>query len=189
MNAPLSSALHAAMNDARGLRLEPMQGAHRDGLRQACAADADIWTIYPYSMAPEHFDTAWPLLFMPNRLAYAVIDGETVVGTSSYFLDSLNAVAEIGGTYLQPDRRGTGLNDRMKWLMLARAFDSGIETMQFRVDARNARSRAAVLKLGAQFDGILRSDRLTWTGHRRDTCVFSILRSEWPEIESRLRAT
>ena len=184
MSVALAQALHRMMDDAQGLRLEPVSETHRDGLRAACAADADIWTIYPYSMAPEHFDATWPLLFMPNRLPFAVIDNGTVVGTSSFFLDSANAVAEIGGTYIQPDRRGTGVNKAMKLLMMTRAFDSGIETLQFRVDARNARSRAAVLKLGAQQDGIIRGDRLTWTGHRRDTVVFSILKSEWPEVGS-----
>jgi N-acetyltransferase len=177
------------MADERGLQLEPVTDAHKDGLLAACAADTDIWDIYPYSMGTGHFDETWPFLFRPGRLAFAVVDAGLVVGTSSYFLDAPNRCAEIGGTYIQPDRRGSGLNNRMKRLMLARAFESGIETVQLRVDARNGRSRAAVAKLGAHFDGTLRGDRLTWTGHRRDTCVFSILKSEWPGIEATLTAT
>jgi RimJ/RimL family protein N-acetyltransferase len=183
----LVQKLHAPMHDDQGLMLAPLAEAHREGLRAACAADTEIWEIYPMSMLGDYFDPAFQLMFMPNRLAFVVLCNDIVIGTSSYFLDSFNAVAEIGGTYIMPAYRGTGLNDRMKYLMLARAFESGVATVQFAVDARNARSRAAVLKLGAQFDGLLRGDRLTWTGHRRDTCKYSILAAEWPTVEARLQ--
>ena len=64
--------------------------------------------------------------------------------------------------------------------MLKRAFEEGIRRVEFRVDARNARSQAAMPKLGAVREGVLRADRITWTGHVRDTVLFSILRDEWP---------
>jgi RimJ/RimL family protein N-acetyltransferase len=65
--------------------------------------------------------------------------------------------------------------------MLSRAFGSGFRRVEFRVDARNARSQAAMAKLGAVREGVLRADRITWTGHVRDTVLFSILATEWPE--------
>jgi RimJ/RimL family protein N-acetyltransferase len=183
----LASKLHLPMT-AVDVQLLPLDESHRDGLRAACAQDATIWDIYPYSMTGAHFDAGFDGHFIAGRLAFAIIKAGTIVGSSSYFLDAANAVVEIGGTYVQPDMRGTGLNARIKHMMLARAFDSGIATVRFRVDSRNARSQAALRKLGAQQEGMLRSDRVTWTGYRRDTVVFSILAHEWPEVESLLHA-
>ena len=76
--------------------------------------------------------------------------------------------------------RGTGLNARVKDLMIQRAIDSGFRRIEFRVDARNQRSQAAMAKLGAVREGVIRAERITWTGHVRDTILFSILASEWP---------
>ena len=64
--------------------------------------------------------------------------------------------------------------------MLKRAFDCGIRRVEFRVDSRNGRSQAAMTKLGAVREGVIRADRITWTGHVRDTVLFSILKEEWP---------
>ena len=64
--------------------------------------------------------------------------------------------------------------------MLRRSFDCGIRRVEFRVDSRNGRSQAAMKKLGAVREGVLRADRITWNGHVRDTVLFSILRHEWP---------
>ena len=74
------------------------------------------------------------------------------------------------------------MNPAAKRLLMAHAFESGVRRVQYKVDAINARSRAAVLKLGAIQEGILRQDRVTWTGRLRDTVVFSILADEWPAV-------
>ena len=63
--------------------------------------------------------------------------------------------------------------------MIGRAIDCGIRRVEFRVDSRNKRSQAAMAKLGAVREGVLRADRITWTGHVRDTVLFSILAGEW----------
>ena len=65
-------------------------------------------------------------------------------------------------------------------MMLQHAFDCGIRRAEFRVDKRNARSQAAMTKLGAVREGLIRSDRITWNGHNRDTILFAILKDEWP---------
>ncbi len=183
----LADLLSVPMRHARGLSLMRLTENHREALRAACAQDSEIWDICPYSMIGSYFDPAFEMTMQtPNRLAFAICQNEIVVGTSSYFLDSNNAVVEIGGTYIEPALRGSGFNTVLKHLMLSRAFECGIFTVQFRVDARNSRSRAAVLKLGAKQDGIIRSERITWTGHRRDTCVFSILASEWPRLQENM---
>jgi RimJ/RimL family protein N-acetyltransferase len=86
---------------------------------------------------------------------------------------------EIGGTYIEPSARGGDVNRRVKTLLLDRAFACGFRRVQFNVDTRNARSMAALLKIGARQEGVLRSHRVTWTGHVRDTAVFAILAPEW----------
>jgi N-acetyltransferase len=90
---------------------------------------------------------------------------------------------EIGATFLRPDVRASFVNPETKLLMLGHAFNSGAVRIQFTIDVRNERSLAAVAKLGAVKEGILRRDTRTWTGHIRDTVVFSILDSEWPTVK------
>jgi RimJ/RimL family protein N-acetyltransferase len=87
---------------------------------------------------------------------------------------------------VHPDARAGYVNPETKMLMLDHAFVSGAHRVQFRVDTRNKRSQAAVAKLGAVREGVLRRDRLTWTGYVRDTVVFSILDHEWPAVKQQL---
>lgn len=174
------------------LRLEPIGDQHREGLRAACNADQDIWTnLYPFSWANEHFDPTWAKLIgdqaQGHTHPYAVVARGEVVGlTTFYAIDAANAVLEVGGTYYRPDVRGAAVNPAAKRLMMGHAFDSGARRVVYRVDATNARSRAAVLKLGAVQEGILRQDRVTWTGRIRDTVIFSILAQEWPAVRQAL---
>jgi RimJ/RimL family protein N-acetyltransferase len=185
----LSALLLQPMTGADGLDIIPLSEAHREDLRACCAKDQDIWEIYPYSMIGDYFDPAFAItLHTPGRLGFAILKNNIIIGTSSYFLDAVNAVAEIGGTYIEPIARGTGLNKQIKILMLTHAFNAGIAVVRFKVDTRNKRSQAAVLKLGAKHEGILRGDRVIWTGYRRDTAVFSILAHEWPSVRAELLA-
>jgi RimJ/RimL family protein N-acetyltransferase len=162
------------------LRLEPLAERHRAALEAACAEDRDIWDIYPVSFDGEHFDRSFDALrATPGRLPFAILDDSELAGTSSYTADPGRRIVEIGGTYLRPAMRGTGLNDRLKRLMIGYAFACGARRIEFRVDMRNARSRAAVARIGGVLEGVLRADRVTWTGHVRDTALFSILASEW----------
>ncbi|HXG99211.1 MAG TPA: GNAT family protein [Sphingomicrobium sp.] len=155
---------------------------YRDGLRAACAEDAEIWPIYSLSFDSDHFDASIDKVAnAPNNLTFVLFDGEVLAGMSSFLgLDASRQTVEIGGTYYRPHLRGTGFNRRVKDMMLARAFEAGIRRVEFRVDARNLRSQAAMAKLGAVREGVLRADRVTWTGHVRDTVLFSILAQEWP---------
>jgi RimJ/RimL family protein N-acetyltransferase len=164
------------------VRLEPLAEAHRDALKAACAQDLEIWPIYATSYDPQHFDQSFDLLLSrPNWCAFAIFSGEALVGMSCYIgIDRDRGVLEIGNTYYVPPLRGTGFNRRVKELMLKRAFGDGFRRVEFRVDSRNARSQAAMAKLGAVREGVIRADRITWTGHVRDTVLFSILADEWP---------
>jgi RimJ/RimL family protein N-acetyltransferase len=164
------------------VRLKPLQDAHRDALKAACAEDLEIWRIYSTSYAPDNFDVNFDaMLARPDWYSFALFRDETLVGMSSYMgIDRDRMVLEIGSTYYVPAERGTGFNRIVKQLMLARAFACGFRRIEFRVDSRNGRSQAAMAKLGAVREGVLREDRITWNGHVRDTVLFSILASEWP---------
>ena len=156
---------------------EPFADHHRDALRAACAEDREIWSIYANNFGPDGFDASIDLYRASSRNQVLVLyDGEELAGMSSFLgLDEGRQAVEIGGTYYRPHLRGTGLNRRIKDMLLGRAFVAGIRRVEFRVDARNARSQAALAKLGATREGVLRADRITWTGHVRDTILFSIL--------------
>jgi RimJ/RimL family protein N-acetyltransferase len=163
------------------LRLEPLAEHHRAALKVACAEDAEIWPIYSVSYDPDHFDAQFDALRARDAtFPFAIIAGGCLVGMTSFlgYMPERQTV-EIGTTYLVPAVRGTGLNARIKKLLLDRAFALGLRRIEFRVDNRNARSKAAVLKLGAQLDGVIRAERITWTGHVRDTALFSVLADEW----------
>jgi RimJ/RimL family protein N-acetyltransferase len=176
----------------RFVRLEPMAEVHREDLRAACDADPATWTdLYPYSMAGEHFDPMWARMQADvaggRTIAFAVVVEDRCGGITCYSgIDAANAVVEIGGTYYAPALRGSAVNPASKRLMLEHAFSSGARRVVFRVDAINARSRAAVTKVGATQEGTLRQDRVTWTGRIRDTVIFAILAQEWPAVRERL---
>lgn len=162
------------------LLLTPLEEAHREDLRAVCAEDPDIWRIYASNFGPPDFDRNFAaLLASPGRLASAILLDDTLVGMSAYLrLDLPGDTLEIGNSYISPSTRGTGLNRRMKALMIEHAFSCGFRRIEFRVDARNARSQAAVLKLGAHREGLLRAERVIWTGHVRDTVLFGLLESD-----------
>lgn len=170
-----------AITDA-DLELHALEEQYRAALKAACAEDADIWRLYAIPYDPEHFDDSFDRLrARQGGRAFAILlDGE-VVGMSAYLgIEPERGVVEIGNTYYVPRLRGTGFNRRVKDLMLCRAFGCGFRRVEFRVDARNARSQAAMAKLGAICEGVIRAERITWTGHVRDTVLFSILADEWP---------
>ena len=165
-----------------GCRAELFSEQHRDALRAACAEDTEIWAIYSTPFDPDHFDDSIDrLASAPTNQTFVLFNGDELAGMSSFLgIDESRQVLEIGGTYYRPHLRGTGFNRRVKDMMLERAFACGIRRVEFRVDRRNARSQAAMKKLGAVREGVLRADRITWTGHVRDTVLFAILKDEWP---------
>ncbi len=178
------SELAAALT-GDGVRGEPMAEAHRSALRSACAEDREIWAIYANDFGPAGFDASFDKIMALPWVRFALFDADdALVGMSCFLnLEPGRGVLEIGNTYYRPRFRGTGFNRRVKDMMLARAFASGIRRVEFRVDARNARSQAAMAKLGTVREGVLRADRITWTGHVRDTVLFSILADEWPRTD------
>lgn len=175
----------------RWVRLEPMGEAHKADFHEACDADPETFErLYPYAMHAEHFEPGWRRFYEAagsDRIGFAVVVGGRCVGASSFLrIDPANSTVEIGGTYYHPDFRGGATNPASKRLLMGEAFEKGARRVQYRVDAINARSRAAVLKLGAVEEGTMRDDWLTWTGRVRSTVVFSVLAREWPAVRERL---
>ena len=165
-----------------GCRAEPFSAVYHNPLKTTCAEDGEIWQIYANNFGPDGFDqSVETYISNPRNRMFVLFEGDELAGMSSFLnIDEGRQCLEIGGTYYRPKFRGTGFNRRVKHMMLTRAFEAGIRRVEFRVDRRNARSQAAMKKLGAVREGVLRADRITWTGHVRDTVLFAILRDEWP---------
>ena len=172
----------AAPMTGEGCRAEPFAEHHRAALKAACAEDLAIWPMYVTSYDPDHFDASLDALVgNPLNRLFVLFDGDEFAGMSGYLqLFDARQTLEIGSTYYRPHLRGTGFNRRVKAMMLTRAFACGYRRVIFCVDKRNKRSQAAMTKLGAVREGVLRADRITWTGHVRDTVLFAILHDEWP---------
>ncbi len=170
------------------VRLRPLQ-TDDDHLLSAAALDApEVW-IYTlmgadtpeglrryidYALAQRARNDAYPFVVWDKR------SGRCAGSTRFYHMDFRHGVTNIGYTWYGPAFWGTGLNSHCKHLMLAHAFDAmGMERVEFRADVLNARSIAALRRLGAREEGVLRSHYLLPSGRRRDSLVMSILREEW----------
>lgn len=134
------------------------------------------------------FADAYYAIERNNVYAARLPDGR-LVGTSTLGdFDESREHAHIGWTAWSPSVWGTAVNPEAKLLMLGEAFDHGFGRVKLQADALNSRSRAAILKLGATFEGIVRRDQLRADGSWRDTAVYSILADEWPAVRAGLEA-
>lgn len=179
--------------EGRFVRLEPYAPHLKDEVRAALDCDPEAWSLFAVSGQGDAFEGWWSAAMDQTasgvRLAYAVREraGGRVIGTTS-FLDIRRAHlgVEIGATFLSPAARSGGANPESKLLMLAHAFDGGAVRVELITDLRNVRSQAAIAKLGAAREGVLRNERITWTGHVRDSVLYSIVRDEWPTVRAGL---
>ena len=196
--------------EGRWVRLEPLARGHAGGLLAAATGPRDTYgfTLVPGSPAETaaYVDQALAEQEAGRALPFATVDRSRglVVGCTRFFnfefwpwpsgnanqrgADRPDAV-EIGWTWLAAAAQRTSINTEAKLLMLAHAFDQWrAHRVSLRTDARNERSRNAILRLGARFDGVLRADRAAYDGAIRDTAAFSILDTEWPAVRSNLQA-
>lgn len=179
------------------VRLEPLSRAHAPDLAIA-SATANLWETAWYTTIPApdaveaEIDRRLALQASGLMAPWAVVDQESgrAVGMTTFMnLDEPNRRLEIGSTWLGVAAHGTGINPAAKLLLLTRAFDD-LEciAVEFRTHASNSQSRAAIARLGAKQDGILRQHQLWRDGTLRDTVVFSILNTEWPSVRTGLEA-
>lgn len=184
--------------EGRHVRLEPLSPGHAEGL---FAAGRDP-SVFKYLLIPpfasvavveEWIEEALRAQVAGTEVAYATVrrsDGR-VVGTTR-FIDIRRAHRglEIGWTWIAPEAQRTPINTEAKLLMLRQAFEAwGALRVQLKTDANNAQSRAAILRLGAVFEGVLRKQLLRpHDGYERDTAMFSIIAAEWPAVKAGLEA-
>jgi RimJ/RimL family protein N-acetyltransferase len=186
------------------VRLEPLGHRHVPGLLAAAAAGGDLyrWTTVPQDepSARRYVETAVAGRDKGAAVPFAVIRAQdgAVIGSTRFWNfgcwgwqpgrpDGLPDTCEIGHTWLSADAIRTAANTEMKTLMLAHAFETWLtQSVCLHTDARNQRSRAAIERIGARFEGILRAHRLGADGTPRDSARFSITAQEWPEVKDHL---
>ena len=175
--------------------LEPLAAEHAPALARA-AADGDLWRLWYTSIAPpdrmaEYVAAALDMRERFDAMPFVVRDNATgdVVGCTRFFnVDAKNRRVEIGHTWYAQRAQRTPVNTECKLMLLAHAFDAlGCIAVEFRTHWFNQASRAAIARLGAKQDGVLRNHQLAPDGAKRDTVVFSIIDNEWPAVRAHLR--
>lgn len=176
------------------IQLIPLEQQHQDALLQA-VGDGNLWELW-YTSVPS---AATISAYMQKALteqqegkaqAFAVVlrATNTIIGSTRYCnMDRANLRLEIGFTWYAATHQRTSVNTRCKYLLLQHAFESmQCNAVEFRTNWHNHTSRAAILRLGAKQDGVLRNHRLLADGSICDTVVFSITKEEWPAVKCSL---
>ena len=172
--------------------LEPLSLSHCSDITQAI--DPDVFMYMPMRSAVVTSNQVRRYIEFQmqrdNAVVFAVIDNATgrAVGSTSYMnIRHEHYGLEIGSTWISKSSRGTKINPSMKYLMLKHAIeDLGAIRVEFRTDARNSHSRAAILKLGASYEGLMRNHIIMPDGHFRETAVYTITPEQWDDVSQRL---
>ena len=174
--------------------LTPLRDHHAEALARA-AADGELHRLW-YTYVPSPEDMADNIMERLEKraagsmLPFTVLEPATgaPVGMTSYMnIDAVNRRVEIGSTWYAARVQRSGVNTECKRMLLGHAFEAlGCIAVEFRTHFLNHQSRRAIERLGARLDGILRNHSLTEGGLKRDTCVYSILDSEWPTVRRHL---
>jgi RimJ/RimL family protein N-acetyltransferase len=187
--------LRTEVLEDRFVRLEPFTEVLKDEVRAALDCDQPAWDIMVGAAYGPHFDGWWAsamaAMAAGTRIAWAVrrkSDGALVGTTSLYEIKPDYRRCEVGSTFYRPEARGGPVNPACKRLLLGHAFEAGAVRVEIITDAINPASGAAIRKLGARDEGVLRKHKITWTGRVRDTAQFAILDDDWPEVRDRLDA-
>ncbi len=175
------------------VRLEPLRIEHAPALEQA-AADGELWRLWYTSVpspgnASTYIETALQDQAHGRSLPFVVRDAAgTVVGSTRYcHIESAHRRLEIGYTWYAQRVQRSALNTQAKRLLLAHAFEVlDAVAVEFRTHWFNQRSRAAIERLGAKRDGVLRNHMIMADGTQRDTVVYSIIASEWPTVRTHI---
>ena len=172
------------------VRLTPLRKDDFTHLEQVAFKDPELLAFSPSSIHNPQSLSEYIGIAIKERYPFLIFDkrfhgyaGSTSYGNYSSYHDRI----EIGWTWIGKRFQGTGLNTAMKLLMLQHAFETmNLERVEFKIDGRNIRSRKAVEKLGAVYEGKLRSHTLMLDGFRRDTVYYSILKDEWEDVKNRI---
>jgi len=182
------------------VRLEPLSVAHSKDLWEATGGDNELWKWVLIKFAIPKSENEMEQLIKSmvaekldnDREPWAVIDlrNNKCIGSTSYLdIKIERKTLEIGSTFYGAIARRTAINTETKFLLLSEAFDNrGYERVQLKADNLNEVSLRAIERIGAKKEGVLRNHFLRRDGSRRDTVMYSIIRSEWPEIASDLQS-
>lgn len=174
---------------ARGrVVLEPWEPRHDEELTESAQSD-DVWRWLSVPR-PTTAQELRSRLAQPDWVTFAVVVDGVASGLTSYLdIDLTVGGLEIGGTWYRQDLWATDVNPTCKLLLLGHAFEElGAQRVFLKTDGLNARSQAAIRKLGCAYDGTLRHHRLRADGSVRDSAYFSMLADEWPSARARLEA-
>lgn len=178
----------------RIVQLVPIALDHEHGLIEA-TQDGSLWELWFTSVpnpaqVAEFISTALDLQRTDSALAFSIIEISTgrILGSTRFCnIDVKNQRLEIGYTWYRQSAQRSGVNTECKLLLLQHAFEHlRCIAVEFRTNWHNHKSRAAIARLGAKQDGILRQHMIMPDGQYRDTVVFSILNSEWPAVKTQL---
>jgi RimJ/RimL family protein N-acetyltransferase len=175
------------------VRLEPFEERHLEGLTDASLIDAAVFRHMPVPVASKGYRFWWDILRSDQAagrsIPHAVLRDGQIVGQSCYLnIRNRDAGVEIGSTWYVPQVQRTFVNPTCKLLLIGNAFEQGAERVELKTDALNDASRGAMLKMGAQFEGIHRKHMRRADGSLRDTAWYSVVRDEWPNVKAGLEA-
>ena len=194
---PIKVPLERVTLDGRLVRLEPLSRDHLDGLAEV-AFDPALWRWTPAGAVDRPRLEAWLDAAIANReagseLPFATIDlaSGRPIGSSRYLsIVPEHRRLEIGWTWVARAFQRSGVNREAKLLMLEHAFERiGCQRVEFKTNALNEQSRAALLGIGATFEGIFRKHMLGGDGEVRDSAYYSVTDDEWPAVKERLAAS
>lgn len=196
--------------EGRHVRLEPLGPAHLDGLQAIIEGPRDTFGLTPVPRTRAELEAYLAAALEDQRrmaaLAFATLEartgrivGSTRFGNIEFWVappgsdvgrpPGVPQAVEIGWTWLAPDAQRTAINTEAKRLMLGHAFERWeVFRVSLKTDARNVRSRAAIERLGARLDGVLRAHSPAADGRARDAAYYSMLAREWPDARARLDA-
>jgi RimJ/RimL family protein N-acetyltransferase len=185
--------LSARILEAGRVRLEPFEERHREGLAAMASAEPEIFRHMPFAIAQQGYGWWFDRLRADQAegrsIPHAIFADDRLVGQSCYLnIRPRDAGVEIGSTWYVRAAQGTFVNPSCKLALIANAFDQGAERVELKTDALNAQSRAALLKLGATFEGIHRRHMRRADGTLRDTAWYSVIREEWRDVRAKLEA-
>ncbi|WP_423380772.1 GNAT family N-acetyltransferase [Burkholderia sp. LMG 32019] len=178
------------------IELRPLAVSDRQALLDA-AADGQLWNLKVTAVPgaetiDAYIDTALQGRAAGTVMPFAIVDrasGRVIGSTRFWKIDRRNRKLEIGHTWLSESAQRTRANTEAKWLLLGYAFDVlHCVRVQFTTDELNEKSRAAILRLGAKQEGVVRHERIMPDGRKRNSVRYSIIDDEWPEVRARLLA-
>ena len=190
----MNNWLNETILKGNSVHLIPLKAEHQSALLEA-SSDGELWKLW-YTSVPSkdsidsYLEYAFSEQAAGRALLFAVVDKQTqqIIGSTRYCnADNLNRRVEIGYTWYAKSYQRTGVNTECKYLLLKHAFENlNAIAVEFRTHWHNQASRAAIARLGAKQDGILRNHQKNAEGIYRDTVVFSIIDQEWLTVKKGL---